>query len=155
MFFYIIITLIMPSTTMLLEVKNIQCISKTCHCCFYHICDICLIHRFLSLSVAKTIAKALVSSRLDYYNSLLYNTANKDIAQVQYVQNCLARLVMHSLRFSRSMSLLKLFHWLPLHYHIIFKICTIAYQGLSSTLPAYLYLMLAPARKTRQLLNQY
>ena len=92
-----------------------QHISKTCRCCFYHICDLCCIRRFLSLSVAKTIATALVSSRLDYCNSLLYNTANKDIARLQGVQNCLARVVTHSPRFSSSVPLLKSLHWLPVH----------------------------------------
>ena len=60
-------------------------IYKTCRCCFYHIRDIRRIRRFLSLSVAKTIATALVSSILDYCISLLYNTANKDIARLQRV----------------------------------------------------------------------
>ena len=112
-----------------------QHISKTCRCCFYHIRDL---RRFISLSVAKTIATALVSSRLEYCNSLLYNTANKDIAKLQRVQNCFARVVTRSPRFSRSVPLLKSLHWLPVNYRIIFKICTIAYQALSSTQPAYL-----------------
>ena len=74
-----------------------QHISKTCRCCFYHIRDLRRIHRFISLFVAKTIATALViSSRLDYCNFLLYNTANKDIAKLQRVQNCLARVVTRS-----------------------------------------------------------
>ena len=51
-----------------------QHISKTCRCCFYHIRDLRRIRRLLSLSVDKTIATALVSSRLDYCNSLLYNS---------------------------------------------------------------------------------
>ena len=102
-------------------------------------------------SVAKTIATALVSSRLDYCNSLLYNTANKDIAKLQCVQNCLARVVTCSPRFSRSVPLLKSLRWLPVHYRIIFKICTIAYQALSSTHLAYLNSMLTPARNSRQL----
>ena len=84
-----------------------QHISKICRCCFYHIRDLRRIRRFLSLSVAKTIATALVSSRLDYCNSLLYNTANKDIARLQRVQNCLARVVTRSPRFSSSVPLLK------------------------------------------------
>ena len=96
------------------------------------------IRRFISLSVAKTIAIALVSSRLSYCNSLLYNTANKDIAKLQCVQNCLARVVTRSPRFSRSVPLLKLLHWVRVHYHIIFKKFTITYQALSSTQPAYL-----------------
>ena len=106
---------------------------------------------FISLSVAKTIATALITTRLDYCNSLLHNIAIKDIAKLQRVQNCLARVVTRSPRFSRSVPLLKSLHWLPVHYRIIFKICTIAYQALSSTQPAYLNSMLTPARNSRQL----
>ena len=106
---------------------------------------------FLSLSVAKTIATALVSSILDYCNSLLYNTANKDIARLQRVQNCLARVVTRSPRFSSSVPLLKSLHWLPVHYRIIFKICTISYQALASKQPTYLNSMLTPARNSREL----
>ena len=40
---------------------------------------------------------------------------------------------------------------LPVHYRIIFKMCTIAYQALSSTQPAYLNSMLTPTRNSRQL----
>ena len=54
-------------------------------------------------------------------------------------------------RFSRSVPLLKSLHWLPVHYRIIFKMCTIAYQALSSTQPAYLNSMLTPTRNSRQL----
>ena len=60
-----------------------QHILKTSRCCFYHIRDFRRIRRFLSFSVAKTIATALVSSRLDYCHSLHYNTANKDISKHQ------------------------------------------------------------------------
>ena len=127
-----------------------QHISKTCRCCFYYIRDLRRIRRFISLSVAKTIATALVSSRLDYCNSLLYNTTNKDIAKLQRVHNCLARVVTRSPRSSRSVPLLKSLHWLPVHYRIIIKICTIAYQALSSTQPAYLNSMLIPAGNSRQ-----
>ena len=38
-----------------------------------------------------------------------------------------------------------------MHYRIIFKMCTIAYQALSSTQPAYLNSMLTPTRNSRQL----
>ena len=54
-------------------------------------------------------------------------------------------------RVSRSVPLLKSLHWLPVHYRIIFKMCTIAYQALSSTQPAYLNSMLTPTRNSRQL----
>ncbi|MEG7525511.1 MAG: hypothetical protein M3H12_20910, partial [Chromatiales bacterium] len=101
----------------------------------------CRIRRYISLSVAKTIATVLVSSRLDYCNSPLYNIASKDITKLQRVQNCLARVVTRSPRFSGSVPLLKSLHWLPARYRIIFKICTIAYQALSFKQPAYLHSM--------------
>ena len=125
--------------------------NNVCRCFVYHIRDLRRNRRFISLSVAKSIATALVSSRLDYYNSLLYNTANKDIAELQRVQLFLARVVTHSPRLSRSVPLLKSLHWLPVHDCIIFKICTIGYQALLSTQPAFLNSMLNPARNSRQL----
>ena len=123
-----------------------QHISQTCRCCFYHIRDLHRIRRYMSLSITKTIATALVSSRLDYCNSLLHNIAIKDITKLQRVQNCLARVVTRSPRFSHSLLLLKSLHWLPVRYRIIFKICTIIYQALSTKQPAYLHSMLTPAR---------
>ena len=68
------------------------------------------------------------------------------LPKLQRVHIFLARVVTRSPRFSRSVPLLK-----SLHYRIIFKICTIAYQTLSSTQPAYLNSMLTPARNSRQL----
>ena len=93
--------------------------NNVCRCFVYHIRDLRRNRRFISLSVAKSIATALVSSRLDYYNSLLYNTANKDIAELQRVQLFLARVVTHSPRLSRSVPLLKIIALAPcarLHY---------------------------------------
>ena len=52
--------------------KNVrQHISQTCRCCFYHIRDLRRIRRCMSFAVAKTIATALVSSRLAYCNSVI------------------------------------------------------------------------------------
>jgi len=75
-------------------------VSLTCLCRFYHIRDLRRIRRYISLSVAKTIATAFITSGLDYFNSLLYNIASKDILKLQCVQNYLARVVTWSPRFS-------------------------------------------------------
>ena len=48
-------------------------ISQTCRVCFYHIPDLRRIRKSLSLDLAKQMAVALVSSKLDYCNSLFYN----------------------------------------------------------------------------------
>ena len=69
--------------------------------------------RHTPLSTAKTISNALISSRLDYCNSLLNNIAKQDLSKRQRVQNCLARVVLRAPRFSPSLPLLKQLHWLP------------------------------------------
>ncbi len=55
---------------------------------YYNIRDLLCIRRYLPLSIAKTIATALVASRLDYCDSLFHNIAIKDITKLQRVQNC-------------------------------------------------------------------
>ena len=126
-------------------------ISLICRTCFYHIRDLRRIRRYLPVSVAKTIATALVTSRLDYCNSLFHNIAIKDITKLQRVQNCLARVVTRYPRFTPSKPLLKSLHWLPVQYRIMFKMCTITYQALSSKQPSYLHTLLTPIRKSIQL----
>ena len=76
-------------------------ISQTCRACFYHIRDLCRMRKSLSLDLAKQIAVALVSSKLDYCNSLIHNIPENDTARLQRVQNCLARVVTKAPRFSR------------------------------------------------------
>ena len=73
-------------------------ISKICRSC-YHIRDLRRLRRCLTVAVTKTIATSLVSSKLDFYNSILYNIWNREIKKVQSVQNCLARVVTRSPQF--------------------------------------------------------
>ena len=110
----------------------------TCRACFYHIRDLRRIRKSLSLDLAKQIAVALVSSKLDYCNSLFHNMPEKDIARLQRVQNCLARVVTNAPRFSRSLPILKRLHWLPVKFCIYFKICAITFRTLKENQPAYL-----------------
>ena len=108
-------------------------ISQTCRACFYHIRDLRRLQKSLSLDLAKQIAVALVSSKLDYCNSLFHIMPEKDIARLQRVQNCLARVVTKAPRFSRSFPILKRLHWLPVKFRIHFKICAITFRTLKKT----------------------
>ena len=81
---------------------------------------------------------ALVSSKLDYCNALFHNMPEKDIARLQSVKNCLARVVTKAPRFSRSVPILKRLHWLPVKFRIHFKICAITFRTLKENQPAYL-----------------
>ena len=79
-------------------------ISVVCSSCFYHMWDLRCIRHHLDLDSAKLLATVLVSSRLDYCNSLLYGIADIDLTRLQRVQNQLARLV------TKSPPLLAVFH---------------------------------------------
>ena len=85
-------------------------ISAICSACFYHIRDLWRIRRYLVLIGAKLLANALMSSRLDYCNSILSGIADTDLAKLQHVQNRLARVVTKSPPFTHSVSLLRSLH---------------------------------------------
>ena len=85
-------------------------VSLTYRSCFYYMRDIFRNWPYIYLSVAKTNAAALITSRLNYYNSHLYNIISKDILQLQCVQIYLARVVTRSPRFSHSIPLLNSLH---------------------------------------------
>ena len=76
--------------------------SAICSSCIYHIQDLRRIRRHLDLDSAKLLANALVSSRLDYCNSLLSGIAEPDLTKLQRVLNGLARVVSKSPPFTHS-----------------------------------------------------
>ena len=83
---------------LILEIKNY----RTCYC---HIRNLRRVCQYLPLSIEKTIATALVASRLDCCNSRFDNIAVKDITKLHHVHNCLSRVVTMSPQFICYMSL--------------------------------------------------
>ena len=132
-------------------IDHLTQISQTCKICFHHIRDFRRIRKYLSPEAAKSVACALVTSHLDYCNSLLYNLPDRDIERLQRVQNCLARVVCKASRFSRSKPLLNFLHWLPVKYRIRFKLCTITFKAFLFHQPTYLFNYLVPLQNSRLL----
>ena len=71
---------------------------------------------------AKMIADSLITSRLNYCNSLLFNVDDKYMKQVQRMQNSLARVVCKTSKFCHMTPVLHSLHWLEIKYRIDFKI---------------------------------
>ena len=80
------------------------------------------------------LAIALVSSRLDYCNSILSGIAETDLAKLQRILNCLARVVTKSPPFAHSVPLLHSLHWLPVKYRVRTDGIFIESVGLFSTI---------------------
>jgi hypothetical protein len=127
-------------------------ISNICRSSYYQIRQLRQIRSSLDITSAKLLANALVSSKLDYCNSLLYNLPNSSLNRLQHVQNSLARAVVPSTKRSDHITptLIKL-HWLPLKQRIDFKIATITYKTLQNNKPSYLLDLLKPYTPSRSL----
>ena len=108
-----------------------------CRSCFVGLRDLRRIRRHLSKDVAITVANALVSSKLDYCNSLFRSLSCRDLKKLQCVQNSIARIVVRSSKFSRITPVLMSLHWLPIKHRIYFKTASIIYKFLHTGVPAY------------------
>ena len=83
--------------------------------------DFARIRRHLCKSTAITLANALVSSRLDYCNSLLSSISVKDLNRLQGIQNTICRIICRLPRLSSTNCARKSLHWLPVKQRIQFK----------------------------------
>ena len=97
----------------------------------------------LDLDSAKLLATALVSSCLDYCNSLLHGIAHLDLTQLQRVQNRLACLVTKFPPFTRRVPLFCSLHWLTVRLRILFKINLLTYKTMREKQPVYLHSLLS------------
>lgn len=95
-------------------------INKTCQSAFYYIYNIRRIRKFLSFEAAKTLIQALVISRLDYCNLVLYGIPAIQTNKLQSVQNAATRLLTNTSRYSHITTVMVELHWLPVKFRIIF-----------------------------------
>ena len=112
--------------------------SSVLKACFFHIHALRHIRASLTTEASKTIAAAIVGSRLDFCNSLLTGTSVSNLTRLQLVQNTLAWVVAKKPRFCRITPVLSDLHWLPVRHRISFKIATIAFRVLQFQQPSYL-----------------
>ena len=105
--------------------------------CFFSLRVLHRIRRFLSIDTSVVIGNALVSSRLDYCNSLFRSLSSRNATRLQYVQNALARFVTGASKYTHITSSLRTLHWLPIRQRIIFKTLVLVYMYLTTGQPKY------------------
>ena len=98
------------------------------------------IRKYLTKECTETLIHAFISSRLDYCNSLLFGVPECHLHKLQRVQNAAAHLIFQESRFCHITPLLRslLLHWLPVKYHIVFKIILINLKAIHGLAPAYI-----------------
>ena len=115
-------------------------INAVCRSTLFHIRNISAIRQLIPQSAAAALVHSLVTSRLDYCNSLLYGLPSYKLQKLQRVQNIAARVVTLS-RWSSENHItptLKSLHWLPIKIRIDFKILLLTYKCVNNLAPKYL-----------------
>ena len=124
---------------MLLD-ERISSVAKTC---FLQLREFCHIQSFIPKSTAITLAIAFIHFRLDYFYSLFYGLLKNSIDRLQEIQYSVARTVTRTSRSSNITPILKSLYYLPVKYHINFKLCCITQRALSLGEPRYLNFLFA------------
>jgi len=86
--------------------------------CFWQLRQLRLVRSSLTSDTAKTLVHAFVSSRIDYYNSLLYGVSDGLLRKLRAVQNAAARVVTGARKFDHITPVLRELHWLPVRQRI-------------------------------------
>ena len=126
-------------------------VSETCKASYFHIRALRHIRPSLTAEAAKTVATAIVGSRLDYCNSLLAGTSVSNHLAYSLFRIPLPALWPKSLALFISRLLSEL-HWLPVRHRINFNIAAITHTVLQFQQPSYLAALIpryAPVRSLR------
>ena len=117
-------------------------VSNIARTCYFELRRLTSIRRFLTSTATATHVSALVLSRIDYCNSLLFGSTNDVTSHWQQIQNYAARVILRPTKSSRITIHLKSLHWLPVKVRSTYKIACLCYHCHSSTAPSYVTDML-------------
>ena len=118
--------------------------TAVCKACNIHLYRLSSIRRYITTDAARSVVQALVTSRLDYCNSLLANLTNTQMKRLKSTQHKAARLVTRTPLREHIIHVLKQLHWLPVECRITYKRMVLVYKCMNGTAPAYLCRLIQP-----------
>ena len=119
-------------------------VTAVCKACNFHLYRLSSIRRYITTDAARSVVQALVTSRLDYCNSLLANLTNTQMKRLKSIQHKAARLVTRTPLREHITPVLKQLHWLPVECRITYKLMVMVYKCMNGTAPAYLCRLIKP-----------
>ena len=126
-------------------------ISTLCKSSYFHSKALRHIRSSLPDDVCVALATAMVQSRLDYANSLLYNIPAGNLNKLQRIQNGLAKIIFFRTPGVHGAELVRSLHWLPIADRIKFKLATLTFKVLNTRQPAYLNVLISQRQSSRTL----
>ena len=113
-------------------------ISSVCRSTYFHLRNIGRIRHFLSNHANAQLIHALISTRLDYCNSVLYNIPRSSILRLQRIPNQAVRILARTPRRDHITEVLIDLHWLNIKERIVYKILILTFKAfIDRTAPLY------------------
>ena len=103
--------------------------SITSHC-YKILKDIGRIRKYLQKNHIENLVHAVISSRLDYCNSMFMNISKDNLFKLQKLQNAAARLVLGRRKRDSGSQALKQLHWLNVDSRVVFKLLLLVFKML-------------------------
>ena len=130
-------------------------ISHICRTIHFHLRNIGAIRNLLTDSATEQLIHSLVTSRLDFCNSLLNGVPGYKLKRVQRMQNIAARIVSRCPYRDHITPVLESLHWLPVKSRILFKLLLLTYTCLNGLGPGYLSCLVMPRKHRYEPKPQY
>jgi hypothetical protein len=128
-------------------------VTATCASCNYQLIRLSSIRRYITMDAARTVVQALVTSRLDYCNSLLINIPVSQLDRLQRIQNNAARLVSR-VPYTEQLHItpvLQALHWLPVIHRVTYKMLVTVFKCIHGMAPTYLSQLLVTRQRDSRL----
>ena len=82
-------------------------------------------------------------SCLDYCNAVYFGINEKDLQQLQLIQNAACKVIYGKYKYDHVDDDLRKLHWLDIRKRIVFKICLLVFKCLNGSAPEYLQELIA------------
>ena len=118
---------------------------------YFQLHNIAKIRHCLTVNACKTIVHALVTSKLDYGNAVLFGINGRLLNKLQMTQNSAARLIMRQRRRDHITPVLIELHWLPIRFRVMYKLLVLTFLAIHNLAPAYITDLISTYEPGRQL----
>ena len=129
-------------------------VNTVCKACYLQLRSIQHIRPYITKDAAQILVHSLITSRLDYCNSLLLGIPEHLIEKLQKNQNHAAKVIFNRRKYDHVSDILQDLHWLKVKERIEFKVLLFIYKALSKSTPPYIQELIQRNQPKRTLLSQ-